>query len=419
MFYRDPFLWASRVSTVAVICLTAFVLSVQAGDDKFERGRMEGVMDLVAIDIQKNFYDAKLKGVDWNAITERARQRIRVANHLGDMLAAVASVPYQLNDSHTFFIPPGRSARVDYGFEAEPFAKDVLIYKLEKDGPALKAGLQLGDKIVGLNGFAVKRENFFEMTRYFEFLNPSTEMTLEIVRGNGSPLTAKIPAKIEQHGKNPLDYNEIQQLIDTQEAIYTQHLYEGNVGYIKLRAFMLSPGDVLSMMNKVKNSNAIVIDLRKNGGGSRETLAALSGCFTDQPYDMAKEIGRDKTELLHVKPTHPRITAPVVLMVDSASASASEMFARDMQLRNRALVIGDNSSGRVNMARVFWEKVGADDWVEFGTEIAVMRVVMEDGEELENHGITPDEFCIPTPEDLQKEKDPCLDRALELARKAR
>lgn len=56
--------------------------------------------------------------------------------------------------------------------------------------------------------------------------------------------------------------------------------------------------------------------------------------------------------------------------------------------------------------------------VAFGTEIAVAKVVMEDGEELENHGVKPDEFCIPTAQQLHQERDPCLDRALELARKA-
>jgi carboxyl-terminal processing protease len=169
------------------------------------------------------------------------------------------------------------------------------------------------------------------------------------------------------------------------------------------------------MVNKVKSSGAVVIDLRGNGGGARETLTALAGSFTDQPYEMAKEVGRDKTEALRVKPQHPKITVPVFVMIDSASASASEMFARDMQVRRRATVIGDTSGGRVNMARIFPENVGG---FRFGTEIAVAKVVMENGDELENHGVTPDQFCIPTAQDLHQEKDPCLDRALELARAA-
>jgi C-terminal processing protease CtpA/Prc len=105
-------------------------------------------------------------------------------------------------------------------------------------------------------------------------------------------------------------------------------------------------------------------------------------------------------------------------MVDDASASASEMFARTVQLRCKAVVIGDHSGGRVNAAQIFWEKIGAYDMVAFGTEITTYRVVLGNGEELENHGVTPDEFCIPTAEDLRQEKDPCLDRTIELARKA-
>jgi carboxyl-terminal processing protease len=399
-----------------MVCLMGPVPRVYA-DDKHERGRMEDIMDVVAKDIEKHYYDPKLKGVDWKAINERARQRIRQADHLGDMLAAIASVPYQLNDSHTVFIPPGRSAKVDYGFEAEPVATDILVYKLKKDGPAAKAGLQLGDKIVAMDGFAAKRENFFEMTRYFEFLNPTTEMTLEVVRGNGPPQTITIPAKVEQRGRGFLmDYNAIRQMIDAQEPVYKHQGYEGNIGYLRLRIFMLSPRDVDSMVSKVKNSSAVIIDLRGNGGGAVETLTALAGSFTDQPYEMAKRVGRDKTEAVKVRAETPRITVPVFVMVDSESASASEMFARDLQIRKRAVVIGDHSSGRVNLAQIFWEKVGAFDMVAFGTEIAVAKVVMEDGEELENHGVKPDEFCIPTAQDISQEKDPCLDRALQMAR---
>jgi C-terminal processing protease CtpA/Prc len=79
---------------------------------------------------------------------------------------------------------------------------------------------------------------------------------------------------------------------------------------------------------------------------------------------------------------------------------------------------GDKSSGRVNRARVFWEEIGAYDRVAFGTEIAASRVLMGNGEELENRGVTPDEFCVPTPADLRAEKDHSLERALTLARSA-
>jgi C-terminal processing protease CtpA/Prc len=55
--------------------------------------------------------------------------------------------------------------------------------------------------------------------------------------------------------------------------------------------------------------------------------------------------------------------------------------------------------------------------VAFGTEIAVAHILMQDGEELENRGVKPDQFCIPTADELHDGKDPRLGRALELAKK--
>jgi hypothetical protein len=83
---------------------------------------------------------------------------------------------------------------------------------------------------------------------------------------------------------------------------------------------------------------------------------------------------------------------------------------------------GHSTSGRVNSTRFFWEPPGSIkmtlpvstfDWkaVEFGTEIAVAKILMEGGEELEGRGVVPDEYCIPTPNDLGAERDPCLVRS--------
>jgi C-terminal processing protease CtpA/Prc len=56
---------------------------------------------------------------------------------------------------------------------------------------------------------------------------------------------------------------------------------------------MLSPSNVDAMVSKVKNSSAVIIDLRGNRGGAIETLTSLAGSFTDQPYEM--QSGSDET----------------------------------------------------------------------------------------------------------------------------
>ena len=162
---------------------------------KAERRRAEQILNLVAKDVQNNFYDERLKGLDWPALTDQARQRIRNADELGQMNGAVSALLYQLHDSHTVFIPPKRKIKAVYGFKAKPFANTIFVYELTKDGPAAKAGLQLGDQIVGVNNLNVVRGNFFEMMRYLTVLDPRAELDLEVAQ-NGSTQVVKVPATV-------------------------------------------------------------------------------------------------------------------------------------------------------------------------------------------------------------------------------
>ncbi len=106
------------------------------------------------------------------------------------------------------------------------------------------------------------------------------------------------------------------------------------------------------------------------------------------------------------------------ILIDSRSMSASEMFARHFQRTGRAKVIGDYSLGRVNAAHIIPLESGTYNLVLYGVEVSVARVVLPGGEELENRGVTPDQVCIPTGEDLREKRDPCRDLAVSLARKA-
>ena len=106
------------------------------------------------------------------------------------------------------------------------------------------------------------------------------------------------------------------------------------------------------------------------------------------------------------------------MLADSHSASAAEVVARILQMTKRATIIGDVTAGKVNRGHVYGGIGGAVYVIPFGVSITVSRGVMPDGLELEGRGVTPDLKCLPTEEDLRSAKDPCLDRALELARDA-
>ena len=103
------------------------------------------------------------------------------------------------------------------------------------------------------------------------------------------------------------------------------------------------------------------------------------------------------------------------MLVDSFSASASELLARTLQLTGRGTVLGDRTAGAVMVSQTFDHMAGGDrTGVTFATSITVADLVMTDGHSLEHTGVVPDEVILPTAEDLASDRDPVLARALEL-----
>jgi len=383
---------------------------------KAERRRAEQILNLVSKDVQNNFYDDTLKGLNWPALTEQARRRIASAEELGQMHGAISALLYQLHDSHTVFIPPKQKIKAVYGFKAKPFANNIFVYEVDKDGPAAKGGLQLGDQIVGVNHLNAVRETFFDMMRYLTVLDPRVELDLEVAQ-NGSIRIVKVPATVTREPPQYFfSFIETGRDDEAQERSYGLKNYGDGIQYLRLRTFLMPSTEIVGMIKPLRDAKAVILDLRGNGGGSLSTMVDFIGQFVGEPFEMAASVSRKKSEPIRVKPLSPHIGSPLYVLIDSASASASEMFARSLQIHKRAILIGDRSSGRVNSAQFFWQPVGSWEGVEFGTEIAVSKVVMENREELENRGVTPDESCVPTPEDLRTERDVCLERALVMAR---
>jgi carboxyl-terminal processing protease len=182
---------------------------------------------------------------------------------------------------------------------------------------------------------------------------------------------------------------------------------------LKIPEFFFSDSDVDKMIGRAKKYPNLIIDLRGNPGGSVDTLRRLVGGMFDKEVKMADRKGRKDSKPEVAKPNHNPYTGKLVVLVDSRSASASELFARIMQLEKRGTVIGDRSSGSVMESVHYDEKVGMDTVIFYGVSVTEWDLIMTDGKSLEHVGVTPDEVVVPSAKDMAANRDTVLAHAAE------
>jgi len=104
----------------------------------------------------------------------------------------------------------------------------------------------------------------------------------------------------------------------------------------------------------------------------------------------------------------------LIVLVDSESTLASELFARVMQVERRAILIGDQSGGKVMRGVEHYLELGTNSGIAYSVIVTDSNITMRDGKSLEGVGVTSDEVVLPTADDLAHNRDPVLSRAASL-----
>lgn len=275
---------------------------------------------------------------------------------------------------------------------------------------AEKAGLKAGDLVISVENFKPVRKDLWKMNYYFHALSPRRGLHVVVQSPGGEPRELDVPAKVREG--NILDDNLIRKEGPRQHRFYK----EGDVAVWKMLSFDLDEAEVDGKMGGVGSSKALILDLRGNGGGFVLTLEQLVGHFFDRKVKIGDVKERKEVKVMHSnKLGGTPYQGKVIVLIDSDSASASELFARTMQIEKRGMVLGDRSSGSVMRSKRHVHEIGAFGVVFYGASITNADIIMTDGKSLERFGVVPDELILPTAEDLAATRDPVLARALEIA----
>jgi carboxyl-terminal processing protease len=418
---------AQRVVNSAKLFAAALVLVAQGWPQQqissLDRDRAQEMLKVVADEVRKHYYDATMHGVDWDAKVAEAKQKIEKTNSMNMALSEIAVVLASLNDSHTFFLPPQHSNRFDYGWEYQMVGEHCFVTQVRPRSDAEAKGVKPGDEIMLLDGYRPDRDNLWKMQYTFSVLRPQPGFRLGLQDPAGNQRQVDVLARIRE-GKRVTDLtagagNDIWNVVREQEN--SEHLMRARYAergdqliVLKVPEFIFSVTEVDNMIDKVRKYPALIVDLRGNPGGSVETLKNLVGGLFDKDVKIADRVGRKETKPEVAKAGRHPFSGKLVVLVDSRSASAAELFARVIQLEKRGVVVGDRTSGSVMEARHYNEKIGVDTVLFYGASVTESDLVMTDGKSLEHKGVTPDETVLPSAADLAAGRDPVMARAAEL-----
>jgi C-terminal processing protease CtpA/Prc len=411
-----------KIPALLAFCLFVFALATFAQNLGFERERHVIILRSIKEDIKKNYYDPQFHGIDLDAQFKNAEQAIQQATSIGKMSGIIAQTLVNFDDSHLFFVPPGKVNKTRYGFDMQMVGDACYVTRVNEKSDAFKKGLRVGDQIMDIEKFTPTRKDLWLMNYYFRALRPQPVIELGIRKPDGKQSIVQIEAIIAS-GKQIVNLADstidINNYIRESEDAYTesrrQFIYDQEKQFMiwQMPSFSLTPADIDSIMDKAKDKDALIIDLRNNGGGRVDTLKRMIGWFFEQDVKIGDEKTRKETkEMIAKSKGKDCYKGKVVVLVDSESGSAAEIFAKVIQLQKRGEILGDVSAGAVMESRYFPHQQGLDVVIFYGASVTIADLIMTDGKSLEKTGVVPDEKILPTAQDLADNRDPVLSKAI-------
>ncbi len=392
-------------------------MAQQTGMSKDDQALIAAMLRTAHDDVRNYYYDPRIRGLDWDGLYQKWDAKIPKAQNVGEGMRLVTAFLRELNDSHTFLLPPLRSVRMDYGYRLEEIGEACFVTQVRPNTDAA-AKLRIGDQVLKLDDYLVTREDFHALQYY----------RVSLAQRNGTVMTVRTPTGEERELKvsateHPINLNprqnpgrDVMLSRDSREEALSKEIVEsGDVAIWKLPAFDLPPDWIEKQIGKARRHKAMILNLRGNSGGSAETLSSLVGSLFDHDVKIADRVERDATKPMTAKRQTHIFEGKLIVLVDASSASASEILARVVQLERRGTVIGDRSAGAVMEAKRYRESTGVSMGPVFGFSVTDANLIMADGKSLEGTGVVPDEILLPTAADLAAGRDPVLARAAELA----
>ncbi len=387
------------------------------------RKQREAAIDLVWTTIRDRYYRADLNGVDWAAARAKWAPLALAAASDDEFWERLDRMAAELADSHTRVESPrtvelrqNQQSR-SLGFTLAEIEQALIVSGVQSDSQAFWGGVRPGMELETIAGEAalsrwqawrrqaraVSTEQAGQRLPMRDLLNLAENgVQLGFRRFDGSRFTLELKP----------------QVLPARPTLTARRLPNG-VAYVRFTAFRESLRQpVLEAIREHAEAPGLVLDLRGNPGGSAAMVDALASAFFRKRTVIARTQTRSgepvRLGLTTVIPVErvasgqpEAYSGPVAVLIDAASASASEALASALQATGRARVFGETSCGCL-LAFLGHAKLPG------GGELAYSEVGYTDvrGERIEGRGIIPDEPVARSRLDLVQGRDRVLEAAL-------
>jgi len=262
--------------------------------------------------------------------------------------------------------------------------------------PAEKAGLQARDIIIEINGESA--------------VDLSVSQAVDKIRGEAG---TKVKLKVVRDNKQQLDFEITRETITIPSVEY--QIMDGNIGYMQVSRFDDTTGALANQAaNKFKDANVsgVILDLRNNPGGLLDAAVSLSGIWLPNGKNVLQE-KRDGKVVKTYDSNGPATLqgVPTVVLINEGSASAAEITAGALKDNGAVTLMGKKSFGKGSVQNL--EELSNGGVL----KVTIARWYTPNGKNIDKEGIKPDKEVDRTIEDVQNNRDPQKDAAIDQLKK--
>lgn len=378
---------------LVVACAVFFTLGVWIGVDKLSPKYVPqpGTLDFSL------FWDA------YNKLQENFIDPSQIEDQK-IIYGAIGGMTSSLGDPYTSFFNPDQAQRFKQDLSGSfdgigiviGIKKDLLMVIAPlKGAPGEQVGIKAGDTIIKIDGK--------------DATNMTADEAVTHIRG---PKGTIVTLTIARDGwTNTKDFKITRETIKIPSVDLS--FKEGDVAYVQIYQFdQMLRSDFKNIAFQILQSSAkkIILDLRNNPGGYLEVAQDIAGWFLESGQVVTiEDFGIDKQQTIYkAQGNSTLVEYPIVVLINEGSASASEILAGALRDNRNVKIIGTKSFGKGSVQEVVDLRGGAF------LKITIAHWLTPKGDSITEVGLAPDVKIEITDEDIQEEKDPQLDKALEI-----